>query len=615
MFPTEPKGRGDEFVSELRGLPNVILTPHIGGSTEEAQADIGSFVANKLAQFVQRGHHHAVASTCPPVALPQPAGTHRIVHVHRNTPGRAGRRSTASWPSTTSTSRASCWAPAASSATCSPTSAPTTPTRCVAQLRAMSQTDPAAGAVVTRPRWRSAARRSSARRTCWSTPDLQASYETDWTRPVPGDRPLRGAPGGHRRGGRGRAGLRRRPACRSTVQGGNTGLVGGGVPAGGEVLLSLTRLTELEPVDPRRRRRSPSAPASRLEKLQQHARAAGLDFGVDLAARSPATVGGLVATNAGGIRVVRYGSMRDQLTGLEAVLADGTVLSPARRPAKDNTGYDLTQLLVRQRGHPGGHHPGPAAPGAAAAGARRWRWSAVDGTDARAGPAGRGPRPAADAVRGRALPTPTGLDLVRAHGRPARAVRRRATRRTWCSSAPAAPTRPTTCWSCSASATAVGDATVASDAAGRARLWAYRETHTEAISAAGVPVKLDVCVPLRELAGAGRRAAGHGRGGRAGRPDDHLRPPQRGQPARQRAGRGRARRGRSPTRCCGWSRRGAAASAPSTASAGPRPRWLSLSRSPEEIATMRRIKSALDPAGTAQPRRPVGQLTRDPKLR
>src|SRR4029077_14409137 len=55
VFPVEPKGRGDEFVSELRGLPNVILTPHIGGSTEEAQADIGSFVATKLAVYAQEG--------------------------------------------------------------------------------------------------------------------------------------------------------------------------------------------------------------------------------------------------------------------------------------------------------------------------------------------------------------------------------------------------------------------------------------------------------------------------------------------------------------------------------------------------------------------------------
>jgi D-3-phosphoglycerate dehydrogenase len=86
VFPTEPKGRGDEFVSELRGLPNVILTPHIGGSTEEAQADIGGFVANKLSQFVREGNT-TLSKNLPSVALPQQPGTKRIVHVHLNTPG------------------------------------------------------------------------------------------------------------------------------------------------------------------------------------------------------------------------------------------------------------------------------------------------------------------------------------------------------------------------------------------------------------------------------------------------------------------------------------------------------------------------------------------------
>jgi D-3-phosphoglycerate dehydrogenase len=86
VFPREPKGRGDEFVSELRGLPNVILTPHIGGSTEEAQADIGSFVANKLAQFVSDGTT-TLSVNLPPVALPQQPGVHRLVHIHTNTPG------------------------------------------------------------------------------------------------------------------------------------------------------------------------------------------------------------------------------------------------------------------------------------------------------------------------------------------------------------------------------------------------------------------------------------------------------------------------------------------------------------------------------------------------
>ena len=86
VFPTEPKGRGDEFVSELRGLPNVILTPHIGGSTEEAQSDIGDFVANKLTHFIQEGNT-TLSVNLPSVALPQHDGMSRIVHVHINTPG------------------------------------------------------------------------------------------------------------------------------------------------------------------------------------------------------------------------------------------------------------------------------------------------------------------------------------------------------------------------------------------------------------------------------------------------------------------------------------------------------------------------------------------------
>jgi D-3-phosphoglycerate dehydrogenase len=86
VFPVEPKGRGDEFVSQLRGLSNVILTPHIGGSTEEAQADIGSFVANKLAQYATDGNT-TLSVNLPPVALAQQPGTHRLVHLHANTPG------------------------------------------------------------------------------------------------------------------------------------------------------------------------------------------------------------------------------------------------------------------------------------------------------------------------------------------------------------------------------------------------------------------------------------------------------------------------------------------------------------------------------------------------
>jgi D-3-phosphoglycerate dehydrogenase / 2-oxoglutarate reductase len=86
VFPTEPKGRGDEFRSELRGLPNVILTPHIGGSTEEAQADIGSFVAEKLHRYVTAGST-TLSVNLPSLALPQQPGTHRLAFVHHNVPG------------------------------------------------------------------------------------------------------------------------------------------------------------------------------------------------------------------------------------------------------------------------------------------------------------------------------------------------------------------------------------------------------------------------------------------------------------------------------------------------------------------------------------------------
>ena len=86
VFPVEPKGRGDEFVSELRGLPNVILTPHIGGSTEEAQLDIGRFVAGKLLDFFANGST-AMSVNLPGIVLPKTPDATRIVHVHRNVPG------------------------------------------------------------------------------------------------------------------------------------------------------------------------------------------------------------------------------------------------------------------------------------------------------------------------------------------------------------------------------------------------------------------------------------------------------------------------------------------------------------------------------------------------
>jgi D-3-phosphoglycerate dehydrogenase len=85
VFPVEPKSPGEEFVSELRGLPNVILTPHVGGSTEEAQQDIGAFVAGKLRDYAADGTT-SLSVNLPQVALPRAAGT-RLLHLHVNTPG------------------------------------------------------------------------------------------------------------------------------------------------------------------------------------------------------------------------------------------------------------------------------------------------------------------------------------------------------------------------------------------------------------------------------------------------------------------------------------------------------------------------------------------------
>jgi D-3-phosphoglycerate dehydrogenase / 2-oxoglutarate reductase len=86
VFPVEPKGRGDEFVSELRGLSNVILTPHIGGSTEEAQQDIGRFVAGKFRDFILDGST-AMSVNVPGLSLPRPRDTLRMIYLHRNVPG------------------------------------------------------------------------------------------------------------------------------------------------------------------------------------------------------------------------------------------------------------------------------------------------------------------------------------------------------------------------------------------------------------------------------------------------------------------------------------------------------------------------------------------------
>jgi FAD/FMN-containing dehydrogenase len=131
-------------------------------------------------------------------------------------------------------------------------------------------------------------------------------------------------------------------------QGGLTGLAGGGVPLAPALLLSLERLRRIEEIDAAAGTMTVQAGVT-LAEVQAAADAAGLFFPLDLGGRS-AQVGGNAATNAGGNRVLRFGMMRALVLGLEAVLADGTVLSSLGKVLKDNAGYDLKQLFIGSEG-------------------------------------------------------------------------------------------------------------------------------------------------------------------------------------------------------------------------------------------------------------------------
>ncbi|SNR55605.1 FAD-binding oxidoreductase [Blastococcus mobilis] len=136
---------------------------------------------------------------------------------------------------------------------------------------------------------------------------------------------------------------------RVVVQGGNTGLVAGGVPEAGDVLLSTTRLTRIGPVNPVAGTVVAEAGVT-LAALQDFLRPHGLELPVDLAARESCTVGGMAATNAGGIRVLQQGMMRSQVLSVDALTVDGRPLVRMHPLVKDNTGYSLSALLVGSEG-------------------------------------------------------------------------------------------------------------------------------------------------------------------------------------------------------------------------------------------------------------------------
>ena len=334
-------------------------------------------------------------------------------------------------------------------------------------------------------------------RHCLTDPAMRASHEVDWTRRFRGTALAVVRPGSVEEVA---AVLR---ACAGAgvgvvPQGGNTGFVGGSVPREGQVVLSLLRLNEVSDVDPDAGEVTADAGAT-LASVQERARAAGWEVGVDLGARDSATIGGMVATNAGGIHVLRHGSMRRQLLGFEAVLPDGRILRRLPGMPKDNTGYDLAGLLagsegtlavitrVRLRLVPRLAHRSVAVVGfadvasavAAAARLRRELGSLL-------------------ALE---LFTDPGLELVLRHAKLAAPFggRRPAYLLVEAGSDEADPTDSLVGLleriGVDEAATAL-----ATDPAGRERLWQLRERHTEAIGAEGVPHKLDVSVPLSRYA-------------------------------------------------------------------------------------------------------------------
>ncbi|MEP6679925.1 MAG: FAD-binding oxidoreductase [Chloroflexota bacterium] len=323
--------------------------------------------------------------------------------------------------------------------------------------------------------------------------DLHASYEVDWTRRFSGTALAVVRPGSTAEVA---AVLR---ACAAegvavVAQGGNTGLVGGGVPRGGEVVLSLRRLAELEAVDAAAGEVTVGAGVT-LAALQAHVRRAGYAFGVDLGARDSATIGGMIATNAGGINVLRHGPMRAQLVGIEAVLADGSVIGRLPGLPKDNTGYDLASLLAGSEGTlavitrarvrlvPLPTHrvvallglPSTEAALAVAVSLRR----------------------ALPALHAAELFYDDGLALVMGHAGVERPFPEPHFAYLLVEVADQAD--PTDSLLAALGEVEAADAVVAGDENGRHRLWQLRERHTEAINAEGIPHKLDVAVPIGRL--------------------------------------------------------------------------------------------------------------------
>jgi FAD/FMN-containing dehydrogenase len=279
-------------------------------------------------------------------------------------------------------------------------------------------------------------------------------------------------------------------------QGGNTGLVGGGVPLHDELVLSLTRLDLLGELD-RASAQVTAGAGVTLAQLQRHVGTHELALGVDLAPRDSCTIGGMVATNAGGTNVVRHGTMRAQVMGVEAVLGDGNVVSHLGGLMKDNTGYDLAGLLTGSEG----------TLGIVTAARLRLVPRFSHRVTAVLGLAGIAEAVAAVSALRAAVPSLDAAELVLADGvalvasvlglhppspllAPAALIVEAAANSDPLEELASAVAR----------LELVGEPVVATAPEPRRRLWEIREAHGEAINRLGPPIKLDVSVPLAHAA-------------------------------------------------------------------------------------------------------------------
>ncbi|MCJ2182429.1 FAD-binding oxidoreductase [Novosphingobium sp. 1949] len=133
------------------------------------------------------------------------------------------------------------------------------------------------------------------------------------------------------------------------IQGGLTGLAGAASAQDGEIAITLERMREIEEIDAVSATMTVQAGCV-LQSIQEAAAEAGYYFPLDLGARGSAAIGGVLATNAGGNRVIKYGMARDQVLGIEAVLADGRIITGLHKMIKNNSGYDLKNLLIGSEG-------------------------------------------------------------------------------------------------------------------------------------------------------------------------------------------------------------------------------------------------------------------------